>query len=88
MLFTGNAKLIRGHGVLTFAAALETSGRLAYYKVWSNESMEMAIQSVQQQQQEFSVQRAAEVYSIHSLPCMIESQVEWFMVYAVDQSHT
>ena len=86
MLCTGNAKLIRGQGVLTFAAALETSGRLAYYKVWSNESMEMAIQSVQQQ--EFSVQRAAEVYSIQSLPCMIKSQVEWFMVYAVDQSHT
>ena len=23
-----------------------------------------------------------------SLPCMIESQVKWFMVHAVDQSHT
>lgn len=39
--------LIRGQDVvLTSAATLETSERLPYYKVWSNESMEMAIQSV------------------------------------------
>ena len=44
------------------AAALATSGRLPYYKVWNNESMEKAIESVKQQ--EFSVRQAAEVYSI------------------------
>ena len=52
----------RGQDTLASAAALATSGRLPYYKVWSNESMEKAIESVKQQ--EFSVRQAAEVYSI------------------------
>ena len=53
----------KGQNVLASAAALEkTSERFPYYKVWSNESMEMAIDSVKRQ--ELSVRRAAEVYSI------------------------
>ena len=52
----------RGQDTLASAVALATSGRLPYYKVWSNESMEKAIESVKQQ--EFSVRQAAEVYSI------------------------
>ena len=77
----------KGQNVLASAAALETSGRLPYYKVWSNESMEMAIDSVKRQ--ELSVRRAAEVYSIpkSTLHDRISGKVV-HGVYAVDQSHT